>query len=44
MTKKRGEAEDVSVDYVRSLTCQSRFDVAVSDYFETLLALKLWMP
>ena len=38
ITMKRGE---LSVDYAYSLTCQSRFHVAVSVYFETLFGLKL---
>ena len=38
-----GSAEKLktSVDYARSLTCQSRFHVAVSFYFVTLWGLKL---
>ena len=41
-----GSAEKLrtSVDYVRSLTCQSRFHVAVSFYFVTLWDLKLKKP
>ena len=41
-----GSAEKLktSVDYVRSLTCQNRFHVAVSVYFMTLWGLKMKKP
>ena len=38
------EKLNTSVDYARSLTCQSRFHVAVSFYFVTLWGLKLKKP
>ena len=47
LSKKRPRSakkvETLSVDYIHSLICQSRFDIAVSDCLETLLGLKLRM-